>query len=144
MTASSIFISYRRSDSALYARNLYTDLKGRFGDHEIFMDLGVGLGEDFVTRIEQQIESCAVLLVLIGPDWDSAVDEDGRRRIDDPEDLVRLEIETALARSVRVIPLFVRGANMPKADELPGSLAGLARRNGLALRDDGWEADVAR
>jgi hypothetical protein len=81
--------------------------------------------------------------VVICPDRVSACDEDGCRRLDEAADLVRLEIETALGRGVRVIALFVRGAHMPKAGELPRSLAGLARRNGLTLRDEARDADVA-
>jgi branched-chain amino acid transport system substrate-binding protein len=143
MTASSIFICYRRDDSASYGRNVCVDLQRLFPNHHIFMDLGVGLGEDYVEHIERAIAGCEVLLVLIGPGWASAADESGRPRLDDPEDLVRLEIATALRRGVIVIPLFVRGAAMPKASDLPEPLVSLRRRNGLALRDERWDDDIA-
>jgi branched-chain amino acid transport system substrate-binding protein len=140
-----IFICYRRLDSAAYARSLRDDLRRRFGDHGVFMDLGIAPGEDFVQHVEGAIASCAVLLVLIGREWLNVPGEDGRPRLDDHDDLVRLEIATALQRGVVVIPVLVRGARMPKAHELPAPLAALARRNALELRDDNrWDDDVAR
>jgi hypothetical protein len=83
--------------------------------------------------ITAAVGSCDVLLALIGNDWLTITDEDGRRRLDDPADFVRLEIEAALARNVRVIPILVEGARMPRAVELPASLAGLVRRQALEL-----------
>lgn len=77
-----------------------------------------------------------MLLAVIGPRWLTATDEDGRRRLDDPDDIVRLEIAAALEREIRVIPILVEGAVMLRCQELPDSLAGLARRNALSLRHE--------
>src|SRR5262249_38379475 len=81
---------------------------------------------------------------IIGPNWLTATDERGSRRLDDPDDLVRLEIEAALARGVRVIPILVEGAVMPGRQDLPESLAGLARRNALLIRHDSFRSDAGR
>jgi branched-chain amino acid transport system substrate-binding protein len=142
--ASNLFICYRRDDTAPYAGRLYEDLRRRFSDHDVFMDLRIDLGEDFVEQVEEAIESCAVLLVLIGPDWLDIRDEHGSPRLGEPDDFVRLEIATALERGVLVIPLLVRGARMPRAHELPAALAPLVRRTGLSMRDDRWDDDVGR
>jgi branched-chain amino acid transport system substrate-binding protein len=144
MSGSSVFICYRRDDSTLYARNLYAELQRHFGERKVFMDVRLALGANFVEQVERQIAACGVLLVVIGPDWSTIADPDGNRRLDDPEDLVRREIEAGLARdNVVVIPLFVRGAQMPKLDELPPSLAPLRSRNGLALVDHRWDEDMS-
>ena len=88
--------------------------------------------------------SCHVLLALIGNRWLTVTDQEGRRRLDDPSDFVRLEIEAALARGIRIIPILVDGIRMPRADQLPGSLAGLARRQGLKLSQDHFGGDFQR
>ena len=81
-------------------------------------------GVDFAEEIFRAVAACKVLLAIIGPTWLTAADERGRRRLDDPDDIVRLEIEAALARGVRVIPILVEGAVMPAREDLPESLAG--------------------
>jgi uncharacterized membrane protein YidH (DUF202 family) len=101
-------------------------------------------GADFVARIEDAVGSAAVLLVVVGRSWVDAKDELGRRRLDDPEDFVRLEVASALQRDVRVIPVLVGGARMPESDELPAALAGLSRRNALVLSDLDWRAGMSR
>jgi uncharacterized membrane protein YidH (DUF202 family) len=101
-------------------------------------------GADFVARIEDAVGTAAVLLVVMGRGWVSAKDENGRRRLDDPEDFVRLEVASALQRDVRVIPVLVGGATMPESEELPASLAGLSRRNALVLSDLDWRAGMTR
>ena len=88
--------------------------------------------------------SCDVLLALIGAEWLTITDEHGRRRLDDPDDFVRLEIEAALTREVRVIPILVDGARMPRADELPDSLAKLVRRQALELSPGRFDSDTSR
>jgi hypothetical protein len=102
------------------------------------------LGDDFVEVLSRAVGSCDVLLALIGDEWLTVADEHGRRRLDDPDDFVRLELEAALARNIRVIPVLVDGARMPRADELPPSLAPLAGRQALQLSPASFDADTNR
>jgi hypothetical protein len=94
--------------------------------------------------ITTAVESCDVLLALIGDRWLTITGPDGRRRLDNPDDYVRLEIEAALARNVRVIPILVDGAQMPRADELPPSLGKLRRRQALELSPNRFDEDTGR
>src|SRR5215471_6711520 len=140
-----IFVSYRRQESSGIAGRLYDRLADRFGDGQIFMDVDkIALGVDFTQVIARAVSSCAVLLAVIGPRWLTTTDERGRRRLDDPDDIVRLEIQTALERDVLVIPILVEGAVMPGRDDLPESLAGLARRNALLIRHESFRYDAGR
>jgi TIR domain len=128
-----IFISYRREETAYPAGWLYDRLADRYRG-QVFKDVdSIQLGDDFVEVISRAVGSCDVLLALVGDEWLTITDADGRRRLDDADDFVRLEIEAALTRNVRVIPILVDGAMMPRADELPPSLAGLVRRQALEL-----------
>jgi hypothetical protein len=102
------------------------------------------LGDDFVEVITRAVGSCDVLLALIRGEWLTVTDEHGRRRLDDPDDFVRLELEAALARNIRVIPVLVDGARMPRADELPDSLAKLVRRQALELHPSRFDFDTGR
>jgi hypothetical protein len=113
-----IFISYRREDASYPAGWLFDRLADRFGRGQVFKDIdSIRLGDDFVEVITRAVGSCDVLLALIGEEWLTVSDQDGRRRLDDPDDFVRLEIEAALARNVRVIPILVgidrRGGRIP-------------------------------
>jgi hypothetical protein len=129
-----IFISYRRQETAWPARQLYDVLVEHFPAEQIFKDIdNIEPGEDFVERITAGVESCDVLLALIGPQWLTITDENGQRRLDNPEDYVRLEIEAALTRKIRVIPILVDEARMPRANELPPTLAPLVRRNAVEI-----------
>jgi hypothetical protein len=140
-----IFISYRREDAPGHAGRLYDGLSQRFGEDQVFMDLRMEPGVDFVEQIDEAVGSCRLLVAVIGPRWASLQDAHGRRRLDDPADFIRVEVETGLRRSeVRVVPVLVQGARMPGADELPASLADLARRNALELSDSRWTYDVDR
>lgn len=140
-----IFVSYRRLETSHLAGRLYDRLAAKFGEDQVFIDVdAIAPGVDFAEEIFRAVAACQVLLALIGPVWLTAVDERGRRRLDDPDDLVRLEIEAALDRNVRVIPILVEGAGMPTRDDLPASLAGLARRNALAIRHVTFQSDVER
>ncbi len=140
-----IFISYRREDSAGFARGLFQSLTVRFGSDQVFMDVeDIELGLDFVEAIDKSLTSCGVLLVLIGKEWLSCVDEDGQPRLDNPEDFVRMEVASALHRNVRVIPVLVRGGAMPKPEQLPEELRLLTRRQALELHHDRWSADIER
>ena len=116
-----IFISYRRQETAWPAGRLYDVLVEHFPAEEVFKDVdNIEPGEDFVERITAAVESCDVLLALIGPQWLTMTNRKGQRRLDDPEDYVRLEIETALARKIRVIPILVDEAQCrPRTSCLP-------------------------
>jgi len=127
-----IFISYRRDDAAGEAGRLFDDLTAKFGPELVFMDVaGIQPGRDFRKVIDENVASCGVLLAVIGRDWLQAKDESGQRRLDDPSDFVRLETASALSRNVVVIPVLVRGAAMPRAEQLPEDMRELAFRNGV-------------
>ena len=143
--AGRIFISYRREETAYAAGWLFDRLADQFGRGQVFKDVdSIDLGDDFVEVITAAVGFCDVLLALIGDQWLAITDEDGRRRLDNPDDFVRLEIEAALTRKVRVIPILVGGARMPRADELPPSLVALARRQALELSPSRFEFDTSR
>ncbi|WP_455833597.1 toll/interleukin-1 receptor domain-containing protein [Pseudarthrobacter siccitolerans] len=140
-----IFISYRREETAYPAGWLYDRLADRYGGGQVFKDVdSIQLGDDFVESITRAVGSCDVVLVLIGDEWLTITDEDGRRRLDDPDDFVRLEVQAALTRNVRVIPILVDTARMPRADELPESLARLVRRQALEFSPARFEFDTSR
>jgi hypothetical protein len=140
-----IFVSYRRDDAAPYAGRLYDALTERFGEANVFMDVDtIALGQDFNVAIDHALASCDAVVALIGRNWLDATDATGRRRLDDPRDVLRLELERALSRALVVVPTCVQGTPLPKEDELPNTLAPLARRQGIELRDDAWRDDVAR
>jgi pimeloyl-ACP methyl ester carboxylesterase len=140
-----IFISYRRQETSHLAGRLYDRLADHFGEDQVFMDVDtIEPGVDFADAISRAVSTCQVLLAVIGPHWLTATDQEGHRRLDDPSDIVRMEVEAALQRNVRVIPILVEGAVMPGRQELPESLAGLARRNALAVRHDSFRYDTQR
>jgi hypothetical protein len=140
-----IFISYRRDETAYPAGWLYDRLADHYGDAQVFKDVdSIELGDDFVEVISRAVGSCDVLLALIGDQWLTITDQYGRRRLDNPHDFVRLEIEAALARNVRVIPILVDGARMPAAEELPDSLDRLVRRQALELSPVRFDSDTSR
>ena len=140
---SGIFISYRREDTIAYAGRLYDRLVARFGAERVFMDIDtLDLGVDFVEELRRTVASCDVLLAVIGRHWLDVKDEDGRRRLDNPEDFVRTEISAALARNVRVIPVLVNGSTLPRSTDLPEVINGLARRNAIDLPDLHWSQTV--
>lgn len=140
---SGIFISYRRHDSAGWTGHLSERMEQCFGPDQIFMDIEkIEAGTDFVEAIESAVGSCNILLAVIGPAWLASVDAEGRRRLDNPEDFIRLEIATALKRNVRVIPVLVGGAAMPTSPELPDDLKALTRRQAHELTDSRWDYDT--
>ena len=133
--AGRVFISYRRQDTAWPARQLYDLLVAELGADRVFKDVdNIEPGDDFVERIQWAVGSCEVLLALIGPQWLTITDSRGTRRLDDPQDFVRIEVETALTRDdVRVIPILVDNAKMPSPQELPQGLATLTRRQAVEV-----------
>jgi TIR domain len=138
-----IFISYRRSDSQGEAGRLFDDLVKHFGEHTVFMDVaGIEAGRDFRKAIEESVAQCGVLLVVMGPGWLNANDERGGLRLNDPTDFVRIETAAALRRDIPVIPILVRGAEMPRAEQLPEDLKDLAYRNCIELTHARWRSDI--
>jgi hypothetical protein len=137
-----ILISYRREDSSGHAGRLYDRFLERFGRDEVFMDVDtIGPGEDFIDAIERAVTTSEFVIVLIGRQWLTASAADGSRRLDDPKDVVRIEIATALQRGIRVIPVLVQGASMPGTKELPKPLGSLARRNAITISDVRFQRD---
>ena len=144
MPSGKVFISYRRDDSSGYAHLLYDRLNKRFPG-KIFMDVSaINPGTDFVQAIERAVGSCDALIAIIGKRWLSTTGTDSRRRLDDPADLVRLEIASALSREIRVIPVLFQGAAMPAAEELPENISSLTRRQAIELSDANLDRDAER
>jgi hypothetical protein len=142
-----IFLNYRREDTRPYARLLYDALRERWpDDDQVFLDLDrISACLDFAKAINQAVARCDVLIAVIGNKWLSVVDaETGEGRLQYHDDYVRLEIEAALNRDVRVIPVLVAGGLMPTSGELPQSLAPLTRRNALEMSDTHWDYDIDR
>jgi hypothetical protein len=140
-----MFISYRREESRWSAGRLYDRLTKHFDRKQVFMDIdGIALGDDFVKVIEQRVGECDVLIAVIGTSWLTSTDEQGGRRLDNPDDFVRMEIATALRRDIRVIPVLVDAALMPRSTDLPDDLKALVRRNGLRVSDTGFDDDCRR
>jgi len=142
---SSIFISYRRVGALVHARALFERLRHEFGPNEVFIDLeGVDYGLDFIDILNEQLNGCQVMLAVIDPQWATATDRRGRRRIDREFDYVRVEIVTALGRGIRTVPVLIDGAEMPDASDLPEPLRPLTRRNALILDFNRFDAEISR
>ena len=140
-----IFISYRREDSAGYAGRIYDRLVQHFGEEQIFMDVdNIRPGMDFVEAIESAVGSCDVLIALIGKQWASITDDRGEKRLNNPNDFVRLEVKTALDRNILVVPTLVHGAGMPRQQDLPPVLEKLTRRNAIEISNTRFHEDVTR
>jgi TIR domain len=133
-----VFICYRRQDSAEAALRVYRLLSEALGDDRVFMDLTIPAGEDFVEWIKKKIGAAGVVIPVIGPTWLAVDSTTGRRRIDDPKDILRNEITGPLERGLAMLPVLAGGAQMPGEDELPPDLARLARINALELRTDAF------
>jgi hypothetical protein len=140
-----VFINYRREDTAPYAGRLYDRLTAHFGEDHVFIDIDqIEPGEDFVEAINRKVSACDIAIVAIGPNWLRPIDASGKRRLDDEEDFVRMEIVAVLQREIRVIPVLLGGAQMPGRHDLPEALAPLSRRNAIELSETRFHADVDR
>lgn len=138
-----IFISYRRDDSEGEAGRLFDDLVRSFGEDSVFMDVaGINPGMDFRKAIDDNVAACGVLLAIVGPAWCFVKNSTGGRRLDDPNDFVRLEIAAALARKIAVIPVLVHEAKMPRPEDLPEDLKDFAYRNSVEITHTRWNSDV--
>ena len=143
MVVRAIFVSYRRDDAEGEAGRLFDDLVSRFGEDSVFMDVAaIEAGRDFRKVIDDSVSTCGVLLAIIGKNWLDAKDDTGQRRLDSPNDFVRLETASALKRDIPVIPVLVHGARMPRADQLPDDLKELTYRNGVELTHARWNSDL--
>ena len=129
-----IFISYRRHDSGYLAGDLSDKLQEHFGPNSVFFDVdNIPLGVDFREYIGNAVGQCDVLLAIIGNEW-MGTNSQGKRRIDDPADYVRVEIESALKRNIPVIPVLVEEATMPSPADLPSAIESIAFRNAAEIR----------
>ena len=141
--AARIFINYRREESTATAGRLHDRLGQSFGRKTLFMDVDhIPPGVDFVTHLNNQVAACDVFLAIIGPNWLNVTNEKGDRRLDAADDFVAIEIAAALARNIRVIPVLVDGARMPKVGELPKPLKPLVRRQAIDLRHTHFGRDA--
>jgi len=137
-----IFINYRREDDQAAAGRLYDRLLQHFDREQLFMDIEViEPGVDFVKSLDEQVAKCIAFIAVIGPRWLNARNNDGNPKLDNPTDYVRVEIESALKRDIRVIPVLVDGASMPRPSDLPPSLHALARRNAVEIAHHRFAAD---
>jgi TIR domain len=140
-----VFISYRREDSGGYAGRISDRLNSCLGRDNVFFDVdAIPPGRDFVDVLSERVGKCDALIAVIGKHWTSSVDDDNRRRLDDPNDFVRVEIAAALERKVTVIPVLVDGATMPQAVDLPDVLKSLTRRQAIQISLTSFEADAKR
>ena len=139
-----VFISYRRRDSAPFAGRLVDYLSEAIGESQVFIDVAATQpGVSFADVIEQAVNSSTALIVLIGPEWLTATDESGHRQIDNPDDLVRREIATALRNRVRTIPVLVGGASLPAHRDLPIEVSAIANLNSFRIGTTGFRDDAA-
>jgi CHASE2 domain-containing sensor protein len=142
MRVPTIFVSYRRDDAIANAGRLFDWLVRQFGRQHVFLDTqSIAPGEQFPATLVERLAHADVLLAVIGPRWASITDAAGQRRLDDPNDFVRLEVSTGLARGIRTIPLLVGGAPMPNLAQLPAELASLCALNALPIDDLHFEQD---
>jgi hypothetical protein len=140
-----IFISYRREDSAGDAGRLADHLNRRFGSASVFLDIEtIDPGTDFERALTSSLQETAAMLVVIGPRWTALVKADGSRRLDDPKDYVRREVEAALGRDIPVVPVLVQGAHLPRKEDLPESLAALVKRQVATLDHAEFHDDAER
>lgn len=142
-----IFICYRREDSADNVDRIYERLSTECDPGKLFWDIeSIPAGVQFSRYIKQTLSRCSVVLVVIGRDWLEIRSDDGRRRLEDPKDQLRIEIETSLGiPDLPIIPVLVRSALMPSAEAIPESIRELAHRNGLRVRPStDFEPDMLR
>jgi tetratricopeptide (TPR) repeat protein len=141
-----IFISYRRSDTPDVSGRIYDELARHFGADAVFKDVDdIPFGVNFSQYLNDTIQQSSVMLIVIGRNWLDVTDERGRRRLDQPEDFVRVEVKAALERGIPIVPLLVQGASMPQQGELPADLAPLSLYNGTQIRPDpDFHTDMGR
>jgi hypothetical protein len=140
-----LFVSYRREDSAGSTGRLCDQIRTRHGSIRLFLDVTeIKPGEDFIDQTMISVASSDACLAVIGKGWLTVHDSKGRRRIDDPNDIVRAEITGALSLGIPVIPVLVDQASMPRPEELPMNLRPLTRRAAIEISHVRFAADVDR
>lgn len=140
----SIFLSYRRSDSQAWVGRLSDDLRQYFSRERVYRDLDSNRGaQDYVRQINEALGQSRVVIAVIGPSWLESVAA-GTRRLDNPEDPVRLELSASLASGIAIVPVLVGGAIMPGSGNLPNGLASLARLHAQRMSDEDWPYDLGR
>jgi hypothetical protein len=141
-----VFISYRRADANYPARMIYNALCAVLPRDDVFMDVdSIPLGADFVETLEGWVEKCEILLALIGPGWTDAIDpKTSRKRLQNDNDFVRVEIREALKRGINVVPVLLDGTPMPDPEDLPDDLKRLVRRQAQFVDFRTFDADVGR
>ncbi|MGH9277977.1 MAG: TIR domain-containing protein, partial [Acidimicrobiales bacterium] len=138
-----IFMSYRRADVGGHAGRLSDSLVQRLGPRNVFQDVtDIAAGRDFLTVIRGELDGCDAAIAVIGPGWLTAATPEGRPRLFEPDDYVRLELATVLQRDLPVVPVLVGGAALPAAEALPEDLRPLAQRQAIEVRDSTWHQDV--
>lgn len=136
-----IFISYRRADSAAITGRIYERLVARYRIESVFRDIDdIPYGRDFRDHVKTALDGCDIVLAIIGPHWIGLDSAGHSRRLAEPDDPVRIEIESALESGAYVIPVLVEGAGIPRPDELPHSLQNLRRLNAATI-DSGKDFD---
>ena len=139
-----IFVNYRRDDSAAHALNVAQYLERTFGARNVFLDIDrMRAGQNFPDVLNDKLSACKVMIAVIGPSWVTLTNDDGQRRLDDPEDWVRLEIAHALKRNIAVIPILVGGAVLPKKSDLPDDLKPLLQRHVATITTNGFRNEMA-
>lgn len=140
-----IFLSYRRADVGGHVGRLADALEQRLGPKQVFHDVtAIDAGRDFLSVIHDALDGCDAALAVIGPGWLTASTPEGKPRLFEPDDYVRLELATVLSRGVTVAPVMVGGAALPTAADLPEELRPLLQRQAIVLRDETWHQDVER
>ena len=139
----SVFINYRRGEDQAAAGRLYDQLEAAFTRERIFIDVdNIPPGRDFTEELANRVAQCDIFLAVVGRNWADVVDVDGGRRLDNPNDWVRVEIESAQRLGKHIIPVLVNGAEMPRPERLPDSLQSFTRRNAARLTHERFRADV--
>jgi hypothetical protein len=141
-----VFISYRRIDASYPADGIFRAFQAVLGPDGVFMDVdSIPPGRNFRKILKDWVDQCSILLAVIGPHWIDVTDpRTGRRRLDDPDDFVRIEIGEALARDIDVVPVLLDGTLMPDRSRLPDDLKELADRQAAHVERRTFDADVAR
>jgi len=140
-----IFISYRRKDSEGVTGRIYDRLKIPFTERKLFIDVdNISPGQNFRKAVQEKVSECDILLAIVGPQWLNIKDINGNRRIDDPEDLVRAEISSALNRNIHILPVLIGNALMPDKNSLPVELKPFSDLNAIEISHSRFDSDIQR